>query len=344
MAPGHAGSARLDDVAEPPLEDGPLLVDTIAIGVCGTDVEIVAASYGTAPPGSDRLILGHESLGRVREAPDGSGFAPGDLVVGIVRRPDPVPCSSCAIGEWDMCRNGQFTERGIKGRNGYASDRFRIDPQFAVKVDAGLGELGVLVEPASVLAKAWDHITRIGNRAHWEPHRVVVTGAGPIGLLAALMGRQRGLDVVVFDHVTTGPKPALVADLGATYRSDGLDEVASTADVLIECTGVSTLVLDVLGRTAADGIVCLTGVSTGGRAVEIDAGMVNRSMVLGNDVVFGSVNANRRHYEAGADALARADREWLARLITRHVPADRFADALTRHADDVKPIIQFAAA
>ena len=163
VIPGRANSGRLDEVAEPSVEDGPVLVETLAIGVCGTDTDILAGKYGWAPPGRERLILGHESLGRVVEAPSDSGLAVGDLVVGIVRRPDPVPCSSCAVGEWDMCRNGQYTERGIKQRDGYASDRYRIEPEFAVKVDPRLGRHGVLLEPASVLAKAWEQIDRIGS-------------------------------------------------------------------------------------------------------------------------------------------------------------------------------------
>src|SRR4051812_26349967 len=113
VVPGQSGSARLDDVPEPPAGDGPVLVEVMAIGVCGTDHEIVGGRYGWAPPGRDRLILGHESLGRVAEAPGNSGLEPGDLVVGIVRRPDPVPCPNCAVDEWDMCRNGRYTERGI---------------------------------------------------------------------------------------------------------------------------------------------------------------------------------------------------------------------------------------
>jgi threonine dehydrogenase-like Zn-dependent dehydrogenase len=341
VAPGQADSVRLDEVPEPPANDGPVLVETLAIGVCGTDVEIVRGDYGAPPPGVDRLILGHESLGRVIDAPAGSGLASGDLVVGIVRRPDPVPCPNCGVGEWDMCRNGRYTERGINGRNGYASDRYRIRPEFAVKVDPGLDRVGVLVEPTSVVAKAWEHIARIGGRALWRPSQVVVTGAGPIGLLAAMLGRQRGLDVVVFDQVTDGPKPALVTDLGATYCTGSISDACASADIVIECTGVSSLVLEVLGRTAADGIVCLTGVSSGGRRLTIDAGQVNRSMVLGNDVVFGSVNANRRLYVAAAEALVHADRAWLDRLITRRVPLERWSDALTRRADDVKPIIDF---
>ncbi len=320
-----------------------MLVETLAIGVCGTDREICDGKYGSAPAGSDRLVIGHESLGRVLEVPRGAGFQVGDLVVGIVRRPDPLPCPYCAIGEWDMCRNGNFTERGITGRHGYASERYRLEPEFAIPVDAALGVLGVLVEPTSVVAKAWDHIERIGARsAAWSPLSVLITGAGPIGLLAALLGAAKGHTIAVVDVATDGPKPDLVAALGATYHAEPVAALAARADVVIECTGVPSVVLDVLSNTGPDSIVCLTGVSSGGRALPFDAGGVNRDMVLGNAVVFGSVNANRRHYLTAADALHAADPQWLAALITRRVPLDSFADALAPSAHDVKTVITFA--
>jgi threonine dehydrogenase-like Zn-dependent dehydrogenase len=263
------------------------------------------------------------------------------LVVGIVRRPDPVPCSSCAVGEWDMCRNGLYTECGIHARDGFLRERFRIEPEFVVPVNESLGIAAVLLEPASVLAKAWDHIERIGARSHWQPRRVLVTGAGPVGLMAALMGVQRGLEVHVLDIVRTGPKPQLVRDLGATYHADGVESTGEPPDIVIECTGVGRLVFDVMLRTARGAVVCLTGISSGGRALPIDAGLVNRSLVLENDVVFGSVNANRRHYELAAEALANADRQWLDRLITRRVPPSRWPDALERREGDVKTIVDF---
>jgi threonine dehydrogenase-like Zn-dependent dehydrogenase len=344
VIPGQPNSAALTDVPEPPLSDGPVLVQTLAVGVCGTDREIVAGTYGWPPPGRERLVLGHESLGRVLEAPADSGLARGDLGVGIVRRPDPVPCPNCAAGEWDMCRNGRYTERGIKELDGYCSERYRIEPRFAVKVAPRLGHLGVLLEPASVLAKAWEHVERIGRRALWQPRRALVTGAGPIGLLAALLGRQRGLEVDVLDRVTEGPKPGLVRDLGAAYHTGGARELARQADVSIECTGVGQLVFDLVTNTPPDCIVCLMGLSSGGRPIPIDVAAVNKTLVLENDVVFGSVNANRRHYEAAAAALARADLGWLGRLVNRRVPLERWADALTRRTDDVKAIIQLAPA
>ena len=202
VLPGHPGSLAVTDVPEPEPGDGDLLVDGLAVGVCGTDKEIAAGEYGSAPPGRDRLVLGHESLGRVREAPADSGFTPGDLVVGVVRRPDPVPCGACARGEFDMCRNGRYTERGIKDIDGYGSERWVVETEYAVKLDPRLRDVGVLMEPTTVVAKAWDQVQKIGARSWFEPRTALVTGAGPIGLLAALLGVQRGLDVHVLDQVT----------------------------------------------------------------------------------------------------------------------------------------------
>jgi threonine dehydrogenase-like Zn-dependent dehydrogenase len=343
VVPGQAGSARLDDVEEPPEADGPVVVDTLAIGVCGTDAEILGGRYGWAPPGRQRLIIGHESLGRVAEAPSGASVAPGDLVVGIVRRPDPVPCPSCAVGEWDFCRNGRYTERGIKSHDGYCSERYRIDPDFLVPVAPELGTLGVLLEPASVVAKAWEQAEAIGGRAQWEPRVGVVTGAGPIGLLAALLGVQRGLEVHVLDRVTSGPKPDLVAALGARYHTGSVGDMGVSADVLIECTGAGRVVFDAMEHLAPGGVACLTGVSSGGRGLSVDAGGLNRAMVLENEAVVGSVNANRRHYQAGAKALAGADRSWLEGLVSRRVPVARWAEALDRRDGDVKVVIDLTA-
>jgi threonine dehydrogenase-like Zn-dependent dehydrogenase len=344
VRPGVADSARVEEVPDPPPAAGSVLVQGLAVGVCGTDLEIVAGQYGWAPPGRDQLVLGHESLGRVIEAPADSGLEPGDLVAGIVRRPDPVPCPNCAAGEWDMCRNGRYTEHGIKEVDGFCSERWRVRPGHAVKVAAHLGHLGVLMEPASVLAKAWDHVERIGRRAVWQPRSCLVTGAGPIGLLAALMGRQRGLEVHVLDRHDTGPKPQLVTDLGAHYHTGRVKEVAAAADVVIECTGVGQLVFDILQTTPPGCVTCLTGISSGGRTIPADFGTLNKAMVLENDVVFGSVNANRRHYEFAADALAKADPKWLARVVNRRVPLTDWRDALSRRPDDVKPVIQLAEA
>ena len=341
VIPGKQGSVALTDMPEPPDQDGPILVQTQAIGICGTDLEIIGGEYGSAPPGQDRLIIGHESLGRVAEAAPGTGFGPGDLVVGIVRRRDPVPCPACAAGHWDMCMNGRYTERGIKDRHGYASERYRIHPEYLVAVDPALGILGVLLEPTTVVAKAWDHIEKIGRRAAWAPEKVLITGAGPIGLLAALLATQRGYQTYVLDRVTEGRKPEMVRRLGATYFHSGdLGEAAAEADIIIECTGYVQMLLEAGPQHVRYRIICLTGVSAAGAEAAIDPGQLNRNMVLQNSVLFGSVNANRHHYELAAEALAQAD----PRLARRphHPPGAarpvgrRLHSQARRHQDDLE--------
>ncbi|MEY9214883.1 glucose 1-dehydrogenase [Thermobifida halotolerans] len=341
VVPGKAGSVEVSEVDSPVAGEGELLVDGVALGVCGTDHDIVGGEHGAAPPGADRLVLGHESLGRVREAPQGSGFAPGDLVVGVVRRPDPEPCGACAHGEFDACRNGRFTERGIKELHGYGSQQWTVAADYAVRLDPDLEEVGVLLEPASIVAKAWEQIERIGGRSWFEPQRLLVTGAGPIGLLAALLGVQRGLEVHVLDQIEEGAKPELVAGLDATYHTDDISDVASEIrpDVIIEATGAGPLIMEAITNNAAFGVVCLTGISSAGPKVTVDAGSLNREIVLENDAFFGSVNANLRHYELAARALSWADRSWLAGMITRRLPLERAHEAFTAEGDDVKVVI-----
>jgi threonine dehydrogenase-like Zn-dependent dehydrogenase len=342
ILPGVANSARLDDIDEPPPADGAILVRALALGVCGTDREMVAGEYGEAPPASERLVLGHESFGEVISAPAASMFAQGDLVVGIVRRPDPVPCPACGSGEWDMCRNGRYTERGIKARHGFGAERFRIEPEFAIRIDPALGPLGVLMEPTSIIAKAWDHIERIGRRFNsWQPRTLLVTGSGPIGLLAALLGKQRGYEVHVLDRGRDQNKVTLIHDLGAAHHSSGIGQIDEIApDVVIECTGAPAVIAGVLGRTAPSGIVCLAGIG-GSHELAVDIGRFNRTMVLDNDVVFGAVNANRMHYEMAAHALMTADRHWLTRMITRRVPLARWHEALEHRPGDIKVVVDF---
>ncbi len=334
VRPSQAGSLEVVDVPEPGPGAGDLLVEALALGICGTDAEIADGDYGEAPDGDERLVLGHESLGRVLSAPDGSGFSPGDLVAGVVRRPDPVPCGACAHGEFDMCRNEGYTERGIKGLHGFGSERWAVEAEYAVKVEQSLGLAGVLMEPASVVAKAWEQVERVGARAWFEPERVLVTGGGPIGLLAALLGTQRGLDVHVLDHNESGPKPEVARALGATYHAEKVGDVVADLrpDVVIEATGVPEVVWGVLGGTGTYGVVCLTGVSSGGSKAKVDVGAANRDIVLENDAIVGSVNANLRHWKAGADALAAADPDWLASILTTRLTWDDVVDRFEEKA------------
>lgn len=344
VEPKKVGSARLEEIAEPDGRDGSVLVEAIAVGVCGTDVEIAEGKYGWAPPEQSRLVLGHESLGRVIDPGPKSGLKKGDLVVGIVRRPDAVPCPNCAVGEWDMCRNGQYTERGIKQIHGFMSERWRIEPEYAIKLDPTLGLLGVLLEPTSVVAKAWEMALAVGQRFFWEPRKALVTGAGPIGLLAAMIGVQRGLEVHVLDRMESGPKPDLVKALGATYHSGSAAALDFEVDIVIECTGVGQVIGDSMQKLGAGGVFCLTGVGTGGIQARMTVADVGSAMVLKNIALVGSVNANKRHWYKAGESLAKADRAWLAKLITRSETPANFQKAFDRKPDDIKVVIQFAQA
>lgn len=343
VIPGLAASGALQELPEPQGTPSAVLVRTLAVGICGTDREILAGHYGATAGGAEQLILGHESLGEVITAPENCELAPGDLVVGIVRHPDPVPCAACACGEWDMCRNGLYTEHGIKGRDGFCVEQFRIEPEFCVRLDARLRETGVLLEPASVVAKAWDHIGRIGTRTRsWQPKTALITGAGPIGLLAALMARQLGYEVHVYDRQVGGMKPELVARLGGRYHCDSIEQAyAANPAVIVECTGAPAVVAAIISRNAPASIVCLTGLSSGSHHISYDFTAFNRAMVLENDVLFGSVNANRMHYEMAADALGRADQQWLQDLITRRVALSDWRQAVEHRAGDIKVVIDF---
>jgi glucose 1-dehydrogenase len=209
-------------------------------------------------------------------------------------------------------------------------------------VDRGLGSLGVLLEPATVVAKAWEHIAAIGRRTFWDPQTVLVVGAGPIGLLAALIGVQQGALVHVVDRVTSGPKPALVKQLGATYHSGPVGGLGLQPDIVVECTGVIEPIRQALETVSPGGIVCLTGVGSGGPPATMSTAELATDLVLKNIVVFGSVNANRRHYYRAAKVLAAADRSWLEQLVTRRVRPDQVGQALRREPDDIKVVMEFA--
>ncbi|MEI7899928.1 MAG: glucose 1-dehydrogenase [bacterium] len=341
VEPGKTGTVRFEDIPEPDIRDGSVLVQAIAAAVCGTDIEIAEGKYGWAPPGKTRLVLGHESLGRVIDPGPNSAFKPGDLVSGLVRRPDPVPCPNCAVGESDMCRNGRYTERGIKEIDGFMSERWRIEPEYAIKVNPSLGSLGVLLEPTTVIIKALEQVIAVGTRSFWEPKTLLVTGAGPIGLLAAAVARLSGIEVHVLDRVESGPKPELVRALGATYHCGSVLDIGFEPDVIVECTGVGSVIGDAVQKVGAGGVVCLTGVGAGG-VVSRAIGDVAAAAVLKNNVIVGSVNANKRHWYKANDRLGRLDRVWLSRLITRTEKPENGLHALERKPGDIKVVIQFS--
>jgi glucose 1-dehydrogenase len=343
LTPGHPETAGVVEVPEPAPEDGSLLIRTRLIGICGTDREIATDGYGSPPPGEQQLVLGHESLGEVIEAPERSSFESGDLVVGVVRRPDPLPCAACAAEEWDMCMTDDFQECGIKERHGYGSERFRLDPHFAIRLPPGLGDLGVLVEPTSVVAKAFERAEQLAAGRWYKPEVALITGAGPIGLLAALLARRRGFETHVMDRASEGVKPTLVAALGAQYHAAPVATLPISPDIVIECTGAGEVVIDSTHLAAPGAVIALIGISHSQRVGEARLDAFNKELVLANKVVFGAVSTGRRHYDQAAEALAEADPDWLAGLITRRLPLNEWPAALDKGTDDIKIVIDMTA-
>lgn len=353
VTPGEAGTGRVEDVPSPVRADDEVLVRVHEVGVCGTDLEILHGLYGKAPEGEAYLVLGHENIGEVVEAPPGCDFAPGDLVVCIVRRPDPVPCPQCAVGEFDMCSNGRFTERGISGRHGFMSERYVERPEYLVRVEPHLAAVGVLMEPLTVVEKGVAQAELIQRRLAWTPKEAVVTGAGPIGLLATMLLRSRGYDVWTLDLVERDSvRASIVEACGAEYvKADEesllqLAERIPAIDLLVEATAVPNLVFDAIDAIGPNGVVCLTGVSASGRSLEVPADRLNLEMVLDNKVVFGTVNANHGHYLAAARDLAAFEERWpglTARMVTRRVGVEDYAEALVpRPGLDVKSTVSFS--
>ena len=352
--PGKPGSIHLAELRKPMVEDIPsgrgVLVKVLRVGLDGTDKEINAAEYGAAPPGFDFLVVGHESFGRVEEVgPNVTELAPGDYVVATVRRPGHSIYD--VIGTNDMTTDDVYYERGINLRHGYLAEYYADDVEFLVKVPQGLKEVGVLLEPTTVVEKGIAQAYEIQRRLRvWRPRKAAVMGAGTIGLLAAMALRIRGLEVTVFG---LDRRPYLNSDLiealGARYVSTMDLSVAGATgrygpfDLIFEATGYSPIVFESMQALAKNGILVLSSVTGGDRTIEVPSDRINLDFVLGNRVMVGTVNANREYFEVGVRDLATCEAEypgWLPRLLTHPVDGlenyERLFDLLTMGKGAVK--------
>jgi threonine dehydrogenase-like Zn-dependent dehydrogenase len=343
VVPGRPDSVHLADLPRPRSEDVPggrgVLVKVLRVGVDGTDREINAAEYGAAPPGCEFLVIGHEGFGQVVEVgPAVAELRPDDYVVATVRRPG----SSIydAIGTNDMTTDDTYFERGINLRHGYLTEYYVDDEEFIVKVPQGLKDVGVLLEPTTVVEKGIAQAYEIQRRLRvWRPRRAAVLGAGTIGLLATLALRLRGLDVSVFG-LTRKPylNSDLVEALGARYESTRDLPVLQAArnsgpfDLIFEATGFAPIVFEAMQALAKNGVLVLSSVTGGDHRIEVPADRINLDFVLGNKVMVGTVNANREYFEAGVKDLAQAEAAypgWLSRLLTHPVKGlDRYRELM----------------
>jgi threonine dehydrogenase-like Zn-dependent dehydrogenase len=332
--PGKPNSTHLADLPEPSAQDIPegrgVLVEVLRVGVDGTDEEINAAEYGAAPEGYDFLVIGHESFGRVLEV--GSNvhdLSPGDYVVATVRRPGGSIYD--LIGASDMTTDETYYERGINLLHGFLTERYVDDQEYIVKVPAALKEVGVLLEPISIVEKALEQAYEIQRRLGvWRPVRAAIIGAGSLGLLATLALRLRGLEVTTLAR-TEPPTPSseLTEALGARYVSTRELPLLQAAeeygpfDIVFEAAGASSVAFEGMQALGRNGVLVLTGIPGGGdRKIEVPGDRIMLGFVLGNKVVVGSVNSNRTHFECGVQDMALAEAQypgWLKDLLTHPV-------------------------
>jgi glucose 1-dehydrogenase len=333
VVPGKPNSVHLADLPKPSVDEIPggrgVLVKVLRVGVDGTDKEINAAEYGAPPAGFDFLVIGHEGFGQVEAVGSNvTDVRPGDYVVATVRRPGGSIYD--LIGTSDMTTDDTYFERGINLRHGFLTEYYVDNAEFIVKVPRGLRDVGVLLEPMTVVEKGIAQAYEIQRRLRvWRPLRAAVMGAGTIGLLATLVLRLRGLQVTTFGR---SRKPYLNSELieaiGARYESTTDLPISDGArkygpfDLIFEATGYSPVVFDSVQALAKNGVLVLSSVTGGDRKVEVPADKINLEFVLGNKVMVGTVNANREYFELGVRDMAQAEAEyagWLERLLTHPV-------------------------
>jgi len=358
-------AVRVVDHPEPQLEgDSEVLLEMLDVGICGTDREITRFEYGSPPTGSQYLVLGHESLARVLEVGRAvTRVKPGNLVVTMVRRPCGRPeCSACASGRQDFCFTGEFTERGIKGRHGFMTERVVDAQHFMHVVPDRLREVGVLVEPLTIAEKALIQVWDVYRRLPWTAagvaagsghgQKAVVLGAGAVGLLGAMALLVRGFETWVYSlEPRDSPNARCVEAAGARYLSsattslDALVGAAGKIDLVYEATGVAGVAFQALMKLGVNGVFVLTGVPGRKGPMEIPEGVLMRNLVLKNQLVFGTVNAGPDAFQAAIEDLAAFHDRWPAQLrafITdRHSPEEAPA-LLTRPAAGIKSVVSFA--
>jgi threonine dehydrogenase-like Zn-dependent dehydrogenase len=349
VVPRRAGSAAVREVRDPSAGDGEVLVDVVRVGLCGTDAEIERGELGEAPAGSEMLILGHESFGRI--AKGRPGLPEGTPVVASVRRPD--GCPNCMRGEPDMCLWGKYTERGIVRLDGYCAERYAERPEYLFAVPEAIADVAVLLEPLTITEKGWRHLAAAQRRmTFWEPKRALVTGAGPVGILAAVLLRVRGLEVTVVERTEKPERRALLARIGAQYGAttvtplDALAGPSGLVDVIVEATGSAPVAFAAMRLVGPNGALILTSVTAGGRAVELPADEINKQLVLNNAIVLGTVNANAADFRQGITDLVAAETRWpgfLFSLITRRVPLERATEAVRHDPAQIKQVVEIAA-
>jgi len=339
-----------------------LKIKTIEVGICGTDREICSFAYGTPPDGSDYLVLGHEALGEVVEVGTGvSKFKTGDLVVPTVRRPCPHDyCPSCRDARQDFCFTGDFTERGIKMTHGYMTEYFVEDQAHLNFVPKELRDVAVLVEPLTVAEKALAQVWQVQQRLPWSNgstspatrgagKTAVVLGAGPVGILGAMTLVVNGFTTYVYSRsAEPNPKADLVNSIGAKYISSDTTPLTDFAkmvgniDLVYEAVGVAKISFDVMKALGLNGVFVFTGIPPHKPAIPIEADSLMRQVVLMNQAIIGTVNADRPAFENAIRDLGVFKQRWpdaLRKVITGRHPLENYRELLLGKATGIKNVV-----
>ena len=352
VRPGEQDSIHMREMPDPRMKPDQVAVKMLRVGLCATDTEIAHGHYGKPPDGEELLILGHENVGVVADVgARASGFKPGDVVVSTVRRPCAV-CRQCRAGENDMCSSGEYTERGIMRLHGFMAEYYVESPRYLIKIPKALRDIGVLLEPMSIVEKGIDHAFVLQRRLVWKPEASLVLGAGPIGLLAASALRARGLRTVVASREDpTGHRAQVVRELGAEYASTLnctlADVVRATGapDILVEATGNAGVVFDAMQILGPNAVLCLLSVTAGETVAPEPIDVINRRFVIGNQVVFGSVNANPRHFVTGIKDFSRIEKAHpgvLRKLLTHPIPWEDYGAWFSETRTGIKSTLEIA--
>ena len=346
--PPKRNSVKLAEIPKPLLGMGQVLLKTLCVGIDGTDREINEGIYGTPPSGSRYLVLGHEAVARVQKIGDQvESFSEGDMVVPTVRRPCNENCLNCRTGETDMCLTGNYFEHGIYKLHGFASEYAVSDAKFLTKIPTELEDLAVLLEPLSIVEKAVSQSFKIQERMVWKPKKAFVVGAGPLGLLATMILRLRGLKVyAAATREKESLKAKVVSSVGGAYinvRETPIETLEGKFDIVIEATGRVEAALEALNLLGPNSVMCFLGVYREKKACE-EFGKVLTTVVLGNRLMFGSVSSNRSHFEMGIKDMFEIKRRYgneLNRLITKKLYLKDFRQAFKSGREDIKTIICF---
>lgn len=352
VEPGVKNSIHMQPMPDPDMSADQVAVKMIRVGLCGTDNEINQGLYGKAPDGEKFLILGHENLGVIQDVgKQVTGFKAGDVVVSTVRRPCGI-CPQCASGESDMCSSGQYTERGIMRRHGFMAEYYVEHPEYLNRIPQEIGEFAVLLEPMSIVEKGIDEAFLIQRRFTWKPQLAMVLGAGPVGLLACAVLRVRGLRVVVVGREAADDLRAQIAkQLSAEYVSvadrplDGVPKDTGVPDLIVEATGSAKVAFTAMQMLGPNGALCLLSVTGGQTQNPEPIDVINQRLVLGNQVVFGSVNAARRHFQRGVEDFVAIERAWpgsLARLLTDRIPWQDYDRWFTQRGTGIKATLEIS--